>query len=76
MVSLGGTDVMSVLLRGMQPQNAKSAELIRFVPHLLRLRIVWGHNRLKSEGVETFVHEFLPIIRLIFLFFFKVLSVF
>lgn len=67
---------MSVLLRGMQPQNAKSAELIRFVPHLLRLRIVWGHNRLKSEGVETFVHEFLPIIRLIFLFFFKVLSVF
>ncbi|KAK5976937.1 Mediator of RNA polymerase II transcription subunit 10 [Trichostrongylus colubriformis] len=46
-----------------RPQNAASAALIRFVPNFVSLRLSWTHNSLKSEGVEQFVEEFLPIIR-------------
>lgn len=49
----------------MRPQNAASAALIRFVPHFVGLRLSWTQNSLKSEGVEQFVEEFLPIIRLV-----------
>ncbi|VDM27003.1 unnamed protein product [Toxocara canis] len=47
----------------MQPQNGFTASTIRFVPHFRALRISWTHNSLMSEGVEQFVHEFLPVIR-------------
>ncbi|KAK6018739.1 hypothetical protein OSTOST_15652 [Ostertagia ostertagi] len=46
-----------------RPQNSVSAALIRFVPNFVALRLSWTHNSLRSEGVEQFVDEFLPIIR-------------
>ncbi|CAI4222450.1 unnamed protein product [Auanema sp. JU1783] len=47
----------------MRPQNAASASLIKFVPHFLALRLSWTQNSLKSEGLEQFVEEHLPVIR-------------
>nr|CDJ97161.1 Protein T09A5.5 [Haemonchus contortus] len=46
-----------------RPQNGVSAALIRFVPHFVGLRLSWTQNSLRSEGIEQFVEEFLPIIR-------------
>ncbi|CAD6191413.1 unnamed protein product [Caenorhabditis auriculariae] len=55
-MSIGANAVMAV-------QNAASAQLIRFVPNFVALRLSWTQNELKSEGMEQFVEEFLPIIR-------------
>lgn len=49
----------------MRPQNAASASVIKFVPHFVALRLSWTQNAIKSEGVEQFVEEFLPIIRFV-----------
>ncbi|KAL6735963.1 hypothetical protein Aduo_006362 [Ancylostoma duodenale] len=46
-----------------RPHNAASAALIRFVPNFVALRLSWTQNSLRSEGLEQFVEEFLPIIR-------------
>ncbi|GMR37347.1 hypothetical protein PMAYCL1PPCAC_07542 [Pristionchus mayeri] len=47
----------------MRPANAASAALIRAVPHFLGLRLSWTHESLKSEGMEKFIDESLPVIR-------------
>lgn len=54
---------MSVFLRGMQPRNGFTAKTIRFVEHFKELQIGWTHNKLRSQGVEEFVDEYLPWIR-------------
>lgn len=54
---------MSVLLRGMQPKNGFTAKTMRFVKHCKELEIGWTHNKLRSQGVEEFVEEYLPWIR-------------
>ncbi|CAG9529820.1 unnamed protein product [Cercopithifilaria johnstoni] len=54
---------MSVFLRGMQPQNGFTAKTIRFVEHCKGLQVGWTHNKLRSQGVEEFVEEYLPWIR-------------
>uniref|UniRef100_A0A914DZT7 Ribosomal protein/NADH dehydrogenase domain-containing protein n=1 Tax=Acrobeloides nanus TaxID=290746 RepID=A0A914DZT7_9BILA len=47
----------------MAPRNAHMASSIKFCDHFRILRLSWTANSLKSEGLEQFVDEFLPIIR-------------
>ncbi|CAJ0607044.1 unnamed protein product [Cylicocyclus nassatus] len=46
-----------------RPHNAVTAALIKFVPNFVALRLSWTQNSLKSEGLEQFVEEYLPVIR-------------
>lgn len=45
------------------PQNAKTAELIKFVPKFRQLYLGWTAFAPISKGVEQFVEEYLPVIR-------------
>ncbi|VDK47824.1 unnamed protein product [Cylicostephanus goldi] len=46
-----------------RPHNGVTAALIKFVPNFVALRLSWTQNSLKSEGLEQFVEEYLPVIR-------------
>ncbi|CAD5211476.1 unnamed protein product [Bursaphelenchus okinawaensis] len=45
------------------PMNHGTAGLIKFVPHFKQLKIGWTACAPRSEGVEQFVEEYLPVIR-------------
>uniref|UniRef100_A0A7E4VDH0 L51_S25_CI-B8 domain-containing protein n=1 Tax=Panagrellus redivivus TaxID=6233 RepID=A0A7E4VDH0_PANRE len=47
----------------MSPQNGFTAGLIKFCPNFRTLRISWTADSPRSQGVEQFVEEYLPIIR-------------
>lgn len=45
------------------PQNAFTADKIRFVPYFKELQISWTANDAMSLGLESFVDEYLPKIQ-------------
>ncbi|KAI1718390.1 putative 19.4 kDa protein T09A5.5 in chromosome III [Ditylenchus destructor] len=54
---------LALLRKFKVPQNAWTAETIRFPAHFKELRLSWTANALPSQGMEKFVDEHLPIIR-------------
>uniref|UniRef100_A0A914XS66 Ribosomal protein/NADH dehydrogenase domain-containing protein n=1 Tax=Plectus sambesii TaxID=2011161 RepID=A0A914XS66_9BILA len=47
----------------MAAANAFVARTVRAVPFFTRLWLGYTHNSLRSQGMEEFVHKYLPLIR-------------